>query len=444
MSISPRNFQILSPEQANPFLYGMNQGINMSSKSSDIARQNLENIQSAEKLKYLNPNLEQQLQKLIYENQIKGAQAQYANPMEQSKLAYSQAQTPYIQSQTENTKQKTNLMPLDSMISAQHTMQTGNRFGPAYQALQALNAMAPAAKATWISQNGHEYDQLIRETANQNYAPIITPELLRKYLPEMNGGQGVPENIPTSKSQKQSLYDKFGSPEDMALNNEQIAALYGKEGFSDKASASPVRFGPPTEDQLEQQKKALQMSANKYLTTGATQKQNEGAIQVEEMVNSPEFRDKVSSASQYVGAWGKGKRAADIFSQNNPKSLTDYNSLRDVDMPLLLNRIKTLDGMGATNSQREDLYNLYGNAMSSSFSNPKQFMTHFNNLLGTLDRVGKAVQKSANPIANVNRLEGIEPISQDSQSPVQKVINGTTYLYINGKVYGPDDMATKK
>lgn len=68
MAISPMYFPVLSPQQANPMLYGMGQG-------SAIAGQNLQNA-----------TIQQQLP--------------YAGPMAQAQLGIQQAQAPYINSQT--------------------------------------------------------------------------------------------------------------------------------------------------------------------------------------------------------------------------------------------------------------------------------------------------------------------------------------------------------
>jgi hypothetical protein len=201
----------------------------------------------------------------------------------------------------------------------------------------------------------------------------------------------------------------------------------------------PNAFKLPTPEQNANLKNISELAANKGLTTAATERQLEGAIQVSGIMNNPEFQNKAIAASEYAGALGKGKSAVDALSQKNPQAYENYISFVNHDMVLLENRIKTLDQMGATDSQREQLQNLYKKTMDSITSNPKQFITQFNMLGESLDRVAQSVGVSASPASNapLKRLQKYNPIPEPGQqsAPGTKVINGQQFQNINGKWY---------
>lgn len=106
MAIGVSNFQILSPEQANPLMYGIQQGL--------AARLNALQAQKAqEELPFVTPMSQQALQKAIYENMINKPYAENAVPFEQAALAKAQlepeqmrAQMGLIGAQTGLTKQQ--------------------------------------------------------------------------------------------------------------------------------------------------------------------------------------------------------------------------------------------------------------------------------------------------------------------------------------------------
>jgi hypothetical protein len=353
---------------------------------------------------------QQELEKNKLANALAKVNLQYAPQTAEAELAYKQAQTPYLQAQTNQTNlqsqyypqdimsqialrgAQTNLtgeqakyLPLDTLIQASNSMRSNTRFGNAYQLSKLLGAMPAAERAQWQSDHPEEYNELVNTMANQAYQQQAgqTDDLLTsaigKYFPDMMpkqvAGQGKPSNAPQ-------------------INDQSLAG---------KLSPFPNKFSS-TPEQIEKLKTAANLEANKSVTTAATRRQLEGAIQVQEIINDPDFNKRAVDASNYAGMAGKGQAALDAFFKDHPEAFNNYLTFKNVDMVLMGNRIRTLDQMGATDAQREELEGMYKNTMDVFYSNPSQFMTQFNNLKKSLDNVARGVQKSAMPLGGQNRL----------------------------------------
>jgi hypothetical protein len=350
MTIPVQQFPILSPEQSNPLGMGLATGGN-------LYQQWMQNH-------YLSSNLE--------------------NNVRKQQLAQA-----LMQAQTEKTKQTTQLAPLGALIKAQQAAQVGSRFGGAYQMARALQAMAPAARQIWIAQNQDHYNQMLVDLGNQTNNNFITPELLKRYLPELN-------------SNSQNNTSRILSP----------------------------RFSQQTPDNIRQTQLANQLSANNALTTHATRRQYEGGIQVEGIFNDPGFQSQAQSAALYAGATGKGKAALVALSQTNPQAYEDYIAFKRQTLPLIESRIKTLDQMGATDAQRKILENMFDKTADALTSNPEQFIMQLNQLGKTLNLVARSVQTAASPLTPMRRIKAFNPIFDTT-----KTINGKTYHKIQGRWY---------
>lgn len=352
MVIPVQQFPILSPEQSNPLGMGLATGGN-------LYQQWMQNH-------FLKSNEQENLQK--------------------QQLAHA-----LMQAQTDKTKQATQLAPLDALIKAQQAAQVGSRFGGAYQMARALQAMAPAARQIWIAQNQDHYNQMLVDLGNQTNNNFITPEIVKRYVPELD-------------------------------SQESRSAALGQ-------ALSP-RFSQQTPDNIRQSQLANQLSANNMLTTPATRRQYEGGIQVEGIFNDPIFQSQAQNAAVYAGATGKGKAALAALSQTNPKAYEDYIAFKRQTLPLIESRIKTLDQMGATDTQRKILENMFDKTADALTSNPQQFIVQLNQLGKTLNLVARSVQSSASPLIPMNRIKAFNPILEAT-----KIINGKTYHKIQGQWY---------
>lgn len=349
MTIPVQQFPLLSPEQSNPLGMGLATGGN-------LYQQWMQNH-------YLSSNLE--------------------NNVRKQQLAQA-----LMQEQTDKTKQATQLAPLDALIKAQQAAQVGSRFGGAYQMARALQAMAPAARQIWIAQNQDHYNQMLADLGNQTNNNFISPELLKRYLPELNTNQTT------------------------------------------SSGTVSQRFTQQTKDNIRQTQLANQLSANNALTTPATRRQYEGGIQIEGIFNDPNFQSQAQNAAVYAGATGKGKAALSALSQTNPKAYEDYIAFKRQTLPLIESRIKTLDQMGATDAQRKILENMFDKTADALTSNPQQFIMQLNQLGKTLNLVARSVQTAASPLTPMNRIKAFNPIIDAT-----KTINGKIYHKIQGQWY---------
>lgn len=374
------------------------------------------------KLGAMPKQMQQESQQRELQNALQKIALQYAPQNAQADLDYKGAQMGLMGAQTNSVNQETSYLPLKYAIEAQNSQQRNDRFGQAYQMSVVLKNMDPATRALWMSQHQEEYTDMLNTLASGqgNKGNDLLGPMMANYFPRMNQGTNPPSNP------GQNVPPPTG---ELALSPEKIAvlqqALQQGNGGITPGAMTPFNFSnqgnqnstPNTQQpfqsspkQIEALKRSSELAANKYLNTAATRGQLEGAIQVNSVMNDPQFQEKAMNASEYAGAAGKGKSALAALSQKNPKAYEDYISFVNHDMVLLSNRIKALDKMGSTDEQRKELNSLYDKTMDSLTSNPQQFLTQLNNLGESLDRIGKAVQKSASPVADVNRIENFKPI----------------------------------
>lgn len=382
-------------------------------QATDLYRMGLANQASSAQLPYVGPTANANLQQTQLQNQGLGIKNQY--------------QPDIYKNQIKSGQLANQFKPFDELVSAQQAMNSSNRFGGAYQLKQALEAMAPAARQLWISQNQDAYNGMLQTLGTRPDA-LLNNQTIGHFFPGMSGGLASPNQlVPPGAPQP----DNNVSPPPLPLSADQQQKIISRVNqLGSNTTSNP--------DNANAIANANLMSANKGLATNKTRNQLEGAIQVEDMLNNPEVQQQVVDASTYAGALGKGKEALAALSQKNPKAYENYLAFQSDTVPLLLNRIKTLDGMGATDAQREELLGMYHKAMNSLTSNPDQFITQFNKLGKTLSVVADAVQKSATPLGAPSRLSGFNEISSlQSDAPMQsKVINGATYHQLaNGKWY---------
>jgi hypothetical protein len=327
-------------------------------------------------------------------------------------------------SESDKNREETKYVPLKYLLETIDKRRQSSRFGPAYELSRYLNGLDQSSRATWIAENQGAYNKLISDVANN----ALNPE---------EGAQNamIDSAISTYFPQQSALMPKQDAPQ----GNAPLGMLANAT-----QSNSPV-FGVSPES-TERMKRAAELTANRKLVTAATQRQVEGAQQVASIMNDPELQSKVQSASVYAGAWGKGKQALDALSQKNPQAYEDYLSLVNQDMVLLGNRIKTLDQMGATDAQREELTGLFNKTMNSALSNPRQFIQQFNNLGKSLERVAKGVIKSGSPVYNMNQAEAFNPIqtTQTTQSQNSKSTYSAEDIKHTAQKYGMTEAEVKR
>lgn len=375
---------------------------------AQLAQSNAGTNLTQQQAQYYGPDVMSQIGLRGAQTNLTGQQSQYYGPDTQSQIAARNMQT--------------SLMPIDTLVKGIQASQSMDRFGGSYQLAKALGSMDPASRFTWIANNQARYSQMLTDLGNksQNISPLadlLSSTLINKFGNGQQQQGGPQNNMPQllqASQQGQGMQQLPQSPAAQAA----LLSAYGQPQQSPSGQQIPPKtpFLPLNNDQVQQLQLAANLSANKSLITSQTRRQLEGAVQVTGMMNSPDFQAKALNAAQYAGAIGKGQAAIAALSQQNPQAYEDYISFKNQDLVLLENRIKTLDQMGATDSQREQLQGMLSKTADSMTSNPKQFIIQLNQLGQALDNVGHAVAKSASPLTQDPRVGSFNPIG--SSTPV--------------------------
>lgn len=411
MSLPVISVPALSNEQPSPLAEALSQYQNMvkSMYAAPTANQallaaRLGNQASQAKLPYVGPEAAAELKTEQARPGLMGAQeaelgqeAKWYGPKAQADIGQALATTGLTQAQTK-------YLPLEDALKAQNANKQGSRFGASYNLLKGVMAMDPATRAIWMSNNQASYDQALADMANATQSSGgIDPNFINKFIPG-----AMVTGSPVSQ----------GAPPVQTSGNAQVQNTQGGNLGATLGNAIVPRplFKPQTPDQIAQQQNAGNLYANKVVTTAATRRQNEGGIQVEDMMDSDTVRNQVSNAALYAGAFGKGKAAVDALRQQNPHAYEDYLSFTNHTIPLLANRIKTVDAMGATDKQSKTLDDMFSKTMNALTSNPSQFVTQWNNLRTMIHTVEGAVHKSASPVAPDSRVSGIRLVDQPQAS----------------------------
>lgn len=385
---------------------GINAGVDLSGKLEKQKGDQLANALSKIKLQNAPQEAQADLQAKLLANALSQNSVDYAPQMSQADLAYKNASTNHVNAETD-------LMPLDYALKANQQNNNSNRFGAAYQQAKMISQMPAAARDKWIADNSQAYLDMVNTLGNQDLqketskSQQLVDRLIEQHFPSQKKNEPQP-------------------PQNLPLNQQQIAALVAQLQPQNGAAGQPGQQMPQqapgmqrtpfstSPEQAASIGNASLMSANKALTTAATQRQIEASIQVGDILNNPELQQKAQNAAIYAGAAGKGEAAIDALLDTNPQAYNDYISFVNHDMVFTENRIKTMDQMGATDAQREELQGLYNKTMDTLTSNPGRFIAQYNELGQALDRVAKAVQKSASPVAPVERLTPFNPIGSAS------------------------------
>lgn len=339
-----------------------------------------------------NMQAEQERQKLA--NALSQMQLKYAPEMNEQKLQGMKLENQYypqnMQSQIDYRNLQAELMPQEMKFKIDNADRLRSRFDYNKKLFDALETAPKGVKETFYAQNPEMMAEILSDVGNQAYS-------------NMGFGQAPgTDQLSLNDDQIRAMQE---SGKSNYVNDGISQAFQGAQTFPalPVSNAMKNKFAP-TEDQINQLKLASEIAANKQLTTTATQGQLEGAIQLEEFVNSDEFMRKAKNASQYAGALGKGKAATQRYLLQNPEALMDYDSFRNHDLVGLQARFKQLEGMGSSDSQKQEIHDMTEKTMEAFNSNPEVFMKQLDNLKGMLRRVAESVEKSSNPLGFESRL----------------------------------------
>jgi hypothetical protein len=354
----------VSPSPIGSFFGGVNQGENLAQQQ---ARNQI--------LKTQNQYLPQQLQAasnlakaklLLAQNQV-----QFSPLLNTAKLNNLNAMTSYNQERAQYTP----LMDQANINRTNSDIGINNLRGQNIQQQMGLNQQLNTAKINNLNTSSNVNQQRINALKQQQQ---IAPLRL-------------------NNQQKQTAIRMMGIMPD-ALRS----ALIADNTPTFLNNLSPL--GPITSSTAQDVSNAAKLNTNQRLTTNATRVQQEGGTQVMAMINDPHFMAGEKAAEEYAGMFGKGKEMFNAWTKSNNGTYTAAQDFIKTQKPLLINRIRSLDKVGVTDSQREELENMVNYAFDNFSSNPKQAMASLEEFRKSMGEIDRAVQKSGFKIYDTSNI----------------------------------------
>lgn len=408
---------------------------------------------------FLRPSLAEQLRQAQLENQIKQAQAHYAQPMEAAKLAVQQATAPHLQADTGYLQQQTKwygpeteakiglegsqanyygqeakFMPLKYALEATNQSRLGGRFGQAYQFSRALQALPPEQRSAYIAQHPDEYSDMLNTLGNKalqqddNSGQQLIQNLMKQYYPQQY--QGMQQGQEQQSQQPPTIANQFQNP-----NAQQTQGMqrpdYSNIGQQTQTLAAGLQPQQPslaqnlmqqqpqqpsfttTPEKQQQIKDIWEHDANLKNTPNIIRNRATNAVALEStyLKNRDEWAPKMKDALHYAGLLGRGQRLADEWRNEHPESVANYDWFTHVWSTLSTNGIRYLEGMGGTDQQKQELLGLTKDVVDNIRSNPKRAEASINNLMNTVQEFADGVYNAAEPVykGTYRRQGGIKP-----------------------------------
>lgn len=427
---------------------------------------------------YLQPTLQQELLKAQYNNQLLGAQAQLAQPMAQAGLATAQAQAPLMNAQTQEAilgkipqeQASANLsnitaqyLPFDSLVKAQNTINSNQRFGWAYQLRNWLNQLPPATRATWIAQNQQQYNDMGAALGNSQNTNYITPQIVGQYFPGLNARvpltpqaqqqvaqqaqQQATAAMPGAAAAGMGNLGQYLSPKPgVPLSNQLNQAAQPQQPTAQVANnIAPGGFGfQSTPEITALTKKASEMSANKDLSSGQIRQRADAAIAIENQLNDPSMQNAFNIMSKYSGY--QGMTNAQLQRVMSPSDWADYTSARDQASKIITGNIQKLESMPTSDQGMKNAQGYFQQAQQALMNNPAAYMKYVQLGRDMLHNSALSLQAASQPIfsgQDINRVpdqipyNGAPKISYApiGAAPISTAPANTVQMSYQGKIW---------
>lgn len=411
MALTPMYFQPLSPQQANPMLYGMGQG-------AAIAGQQQQNLGR------------------MLQNYITGQQVPYAGQMAQATLANTQAQAPYINSQTALNM---GTLPYLGMKFAGPYYAALAKTQTAYNgAVNSLNNISSnPALAAQIPNHPEIVQGLLRAGQNQSAAinngvPGMMSNSVNPVVPPLlSSNQSTAPQVPNIPFPQAGYANPVASPNGHAL-----------------PQTIPMQTLPQTPAQIQKLKQLFPTSTSQQDIDAANNAVN---LQVLKKTTDPMARQKALLAAnidktigminpddltQYAGGMGGIEKALQTglaSSGLESKNFDNYKQSENA-AEMLATQVRQFYGDSIQPSVREELQELTNPATWSN--NPALAKRLFNNLKNIL---GQETSTYRDALQSTAPYQGQSAQPQAASNPIapsaSKVLNGMTYHKINGQWY---------
>jgi hypothetical protein len=446
MNIGTVDFATPTFEQSNPGISAseainkmINEGIQtyyaQPMAQQDLAKAQYNNQILGAQAQYAQPNAQ-------YNNQILGAQAQYAIPMAKADLGYKEAQIPYLGSETNLNNIEAQYTPQKYALQQQMMTYRNQRFGQGQAFYRLFMATPPNLRATLIAQHPDDYQAMIEASANQALNSPVSQggyglsqgnnSIPQQSAPVPIGNPAMASRIAGNKNQY-NLGVNNPVPNQSQIPNTQYQIPVNANNATTGQYPIPVNntnnnlpqnslvnnnkpnYFHSTPDQINQLQSSAQMLANKGLTSPKLTDRYQQGLALGNLLNEPKVNDMFNVLAKYSGLQGSANAQIDRFS--NPQDFADYQSAK-VQLPAIISGgIKMIEGMPTSDAGMKSAYSAFKMAQDLVGTNPDAAMKYYNNGKQLVDAELASLQKAANPVFNVNRITPSVPFSLNSKVP---------------------------
>lgn len=420
MTFSLPSFPILSFQQANPGLAGMQSMQDMMGQSlGNQFQQNINQIQPS--------MLSQELQKAILANKNQELVNQYYEPTAKADIALKQAQVPYLQAQTGLVNaeipfaQYKFLSPYAAALAKIQSNQTqiDNSFvklagTPEGQALIAKHPEFQAAINNAMQRQAFDIQQGTGGLGGNLFGPRNTPNTIDPYNQNQ---QSQPDNemrigiTPVNNQQVSTAGNSFPT---LPLTQNQINAL--KRIFPQNQQ-QPNNVNQPQTNILDEIGNA---ASNAYLARNLTAQQRNQLVRANTAEQIFQQMDPLmNDVSKFAGYAGKAKQKVSEYAQasglSNDPTYSNFQIAQHQLGPLLAGELGQALGFRATDKQKEMLKDIANPDLWDK--SPQQVLKEYNSLKSSLHQIAPLLSQT--PIESRQTLQSFT--NQQSQGPQSKV-----------------------